>query len=357
MSSARSKDYSREHNRVDVELKILLSLLIIPILVFSGYQAFGQQISMGQAPHEVIKVTIDETGTAHVTHEVNNTNYNPAPIQVNLINGNVTNLNVTDTNGNPVQYGKMFQVKTPPTIILSQHIPTWIKYDLVNAVTNNDGVWKWNYYEPLDTDFTAFHFPKGVDIVWANDRPVYLGNRGLGQHGNGFKLEYVINEPVTAQNVQWQNKNFLVGIRSVAQPGDYVFDQSQKTYAFNVNKANVPITVIMPQVLLGGSYDVTLDGKPTLHEVFHNNGTHVWIGLHPEKSSGTILITGTTLGQEPQSTTGQEQQATITPEQQAPSSASSNDMMIPILIIGVILAGVAGFIIIKKRSPKTISKP
>jgi hypothetical protein len=337
-------------------LKILFSLLIIPILIFSGYQASGQQMSMGQAPHEVLKVTIDELGTAHVTHDINTTNTTFVPIQVDLINGNMTNLSVTDISGNSVEYAKI--QKTPLSIILnaSQRNMTLIKYDLVNAVTNNEGVWKWNYYEPQDTDFTEFHFPKGVDMVWANDRPVYLGNLGLGQHGNGFKLEYVINEPITIQNVQWNNKNFVVGIRSVAQPESYVFDQSQKTYAFNVNKANVPITIIMPQVLLGGRYDVTLDGKPTLHQVFHNNGTHAWIGLNPEKSGGTILITGTTLGQEPQATTGQEPQATIIPEQQTPSS-TSNDMMIPILIIGIIIAGVVGLIIIKKRRPKTISKP
>ena len=112
----------------------------------------------------------------------------------------------------------------------------------------------------------------------------------------------------------------------------------------------------MPQILLGGPYDVTLDGKPTLHQVFHNNGTHVWIGLKPEKSSGTILITGTTLGQEPQSNTGQEQQATVIPEQQPTATISYNDMMIPILIIGIIIAGVIGLIIIKKRSSKIISK-
>ena len=337
-------------------MKILFSLLIIPILVFSGYQAFGQQLSIGQAPHEVLMVTIDETGTAHVTHLVNSTSQSLAPIQVDLINGNMSNFTVTDTSNNSVEYGKM--MKDPPSIILTtQRNITLIKYDLVNVVTNNEGVWKWNYYEPHDTDFTAFRFPLGVDMVWANDRPVYLGNHGLGQHGNGFKLAYVINEPVTVQNVQWNNKNFIVGIRSVAQPEAYVFDQSQKTYAFNVNKANVPITVIIPQFLLGGPYDVTLDGKPTLHQVFHNNGTHAWIGLNPEKSNGTILITGTTVGQEPQATTDQGQQAIVIPEQQAPSSASSNDMMIPILIIGIIIAGVIGLIIIKKRRPKAISKP
>lgn len=327
----------------------------------SGSQAFGQQVSLGVAPHEVLKVTMDEMGTAHVIHEINNTATSLKPIQVDTINGNLTNLSVTDISGNSVDYAK--NQKSPLSIVLNpaQRNMTLIKYDLVHVVTNYGGVWKWNYYEPQDTDFTAFHFPKGVDMVWANNRPVYLGNLGLGQHGNGFTLEYVINEPVTLQSVQWESKNFSVGIRSVAQPGNYVFDPSQKTYAFSINKANVPITVIIPPMLLGGPYDVLLDGKPTLHQVFHSNGTYSWIGLKPEKDNGTILITGTTIGQGQQNSTGQGQQAIINGQQNSSSPvgsspSSSDNMIIPVLIIGIIIAGVIGLIIIKKRGSKPISK-
>jgi len=350
-------------------MKILLSLLLIPILVLSGSEAFGQQVSLGVSPHEILKVTINEIGTAHVIHEINNTGTNLKPIQVDTISGNLTNLSVTDVSGNSVDYAKI--QKSPLSIVLnpSQRNMTLIKYDLINVVTNNGGVWKWNYYEPQDTDFTAFHFPKGVDMIWANNRPVYLGNLGLGQHGNGFTLEYVINEPVTVQNVQVENKNFTIGIRSVAQPGNYAFDQSQKTYTFSVNKANVPITVIIPQVLLGGPYNVLLDGKPTLHQVFHNNGTYSWIGLKPEKDNGTILITGTTIGQEQQqNSTGQGQQAIIGQQQNSTGQvqqvfggpmgdfSSSYNMIIPVLILSIIIAGVIGLIIIKRRRSKIISK-
>ncbi|MGI0062042.1 MAG: hypothetical protein ACREBA_06280, partial [Nitrosotalea sp.] len=264
-------------------MKILLSLLIIPILVLSGSQAFGQ-LSMGSAPEEVIKVTIDESGTAHVTHEVNSTTANLKPIQIDTVNGNMNNLTVTDVNGNPVEYAKI--QKTPLSIIInvSQRNMTLVKYDLVGAVTNTDGVWKWNYYEPQDTDYTAFHFPKGVDMVWANDRPVYLGNLGLGQHGNGFSLQYVINEPVNIQTVQLAGNNVAVGVRTVSGLGSYAFDESLKSYSFNFDKANVPITVIMPQDLLSGPYDVTVNGNATLHQEFHYNSTHAWIGFEPAKS-------------------------------------------------------------------------
>ena len=336
-------------------MKILPSLLVISILVLSGSQAFGQQLSMGQAPHEVVKVTIDETGTAHVTHVINSTAANFKPIQVDTISGNMDNLTVTDSNGNPVEYAKI--QKTPLSIIInsSQRNMTLIRYNLVNVVTNTDGVWKWSYYEPQDTGFTAFHFPKGVDMVWANGRPVYLGNLGLGQHGNGFTLEYVINEPVNIQTVQLAGKNVAVGIRTVSGLGDYAFDQSLKAYSFNVDKANIPITVIMPQDLLSGPYVVTINGNPTLHQVFHYNATHAWIGFEPAKS-GSIQITGGAVGQEQQTgsiPSGSTDNATIGGP--TPTNPSDNTS-IYLFIGGIIAAGVAGIIIVKKTRSKIATK-
>jgi LPXTG-motif cell wall-anchored protein len=339
-------------------LKIFLSLLVIPILILAGSQAFGQQISMGVPPHEVLKVTIDETGTAHVTHVINSTIANFKPIQVDTISGNLDNLTVTDASGNPVEYGKM--QKTPLSIIInaSQRNETLIKYNLVNVVTNTDGVWKWDYWEPQDTDFTAFHFPKGVDMVWANGRPVYLGDLGLGQHGNGFKLQYVINEPQTIQTVQVEGKSVAVGIRTVLGLGnDYAFDKSLLAYSFNVNKANIPITVIIPQDLLSGPYAVTVNGHPELHQEFHYNSTHAWIGFEPTKS-GTVQITGTVGGQGQQTGTSQSgaSSATIGGEQ-IPTTGSSDNTSIYLLIGSIIAAGIAGIIIVKKTRTKTPAKP
>ncbi len=335
-------------------MKILLSLLIIPILVLSGSQAFGQQLSMGDTPHEVVRVTIDENGTAHVTHEINSTDANLKPIQIDTINGNMTNLNVTDSNGNSVEYAKIQKAPLSIIINVSQRNMTLVKYDLVNAVTNTDGVWKWNYYEPQDTDYTAFHFPKGVDMVWANGRPVYLGNLGLGQHGNGFSLQYVINEPVNIQTVQLAGNNVAVGVRTVSGLGNYAFDESSRAYSFNVDKANVPITVIMPQALLAGPYDVTLNGNATLHQEFHNNATHAWIGFEPAKN-GTIQITGGAVGQGQTSISSSSDNATI--GSTTVSTSQSDNTSVYLLIGGIIAAGVVGIIIMKKTRSKTTSKP
>ena len=125
-------------------MKFFLSVLIIGILILPSSQVFAQQLSMGNAVQEKIAITIDETGTAHVTHIVNGSSL--GPVQVEMVRGNITKFSVTDVNGSLVEYGSM--QKSPMSIILnaSQRNMTLIKYDLVNIVSNIDGIWKWNYY-------------------------------------------------------------------------------------------------------------------------------------------------------------------------------------------------------------------
>lgn len=341
-------------------MKILLSLLVIPILILASSQAFGQQL--GDIPNEVIKITIDGNGTAHVTHVINSTASTFKPIQVNTVDGKMQNLTVTDSKGNSVEYGTL--EKTPVSIIISasQRNMTLIKYDLINAVSNTDGLWKWNYYEPTDTGFTEFHFPKGVDMIWATGRPVYLGNMGLGQHGNGFRLEYVINEPVTIQTVQVGGKDVAVGVRTISGLGNYVFNPSANSYSFDIDRANVPVTVIMPKDLVTGKYAVTINGNATLHTEFNENATHVWIGIEPAKN-GTVLITG---GQAAQ---GGSDNAGIGSGSSGTSGSgssgvngsglniSSDNTSIYILIGGIIAAGIAGIIIVKKTRKPEVKKP
>lgn len=270
-------------------LKVLLSITVVAAFILSTSTAFGQA-SMGSAPIEDVAVSIDDKGTAHVVHVVQGNA--TGAVHVEMISGTHTNFSVTDKNGNSVQYSTIGQ--NPTTILL---LPTkletvLIKYDIDNAVTFDNGVWKWDYYTPSDTGFTDFYFPKSVKMIWANDRPVYIEGKGIRDHGNGVHLAYSIDEPTTMQTVQWEDKTFQVGIRTTSKPSQYVFDQSTKAYAFNVDKPSY-VTVIMPQALLWGPYHVTLNGNATLHTEFHKNGTDVWIGMNP-RSSGTIQITGTT---------------------------------------------------------------
>lgn len=273
-------------------MKILLSIAIISLLVFSAYQAYGQQSTVGQRLSEDIKVRIDENGTAHVTHIVMGASLNP--IQVDMIAGNMSNFTVTNINGTSVQYGTIQQKPVAIVFASPDRNMTIIKYDLVSAVSNNNGVWKWLYIAPADIDHTDFYFPKGVDLIWSNERPAYIGTHGVRQHGNGFNLEYVINEPVSYQNIQWQDKNFLVGIRSLSGLGGYSFDQPQKTFSFNFDTPNVPITIIMPKALLWGPYQLAANQNVTnALTVYQENATHAWIGLIPHRPVN-IQITGAT---------------------------------------------------------------
>ena len=271
--------------------KLILIFEVATSLLFTT-AAFAQQLSVGEKPDEDITVTIDANGNAHVVHQVKVNKQ--SPIQVDMIGGNITNFSATDENGSAVQYSTISQ--TPMAVLLfpSDRNTTLINYDLDHVVSLNGVVWSWNYYDPPDTDFTDFHFPQGVDMIWANDRPVYLGDKGLRQTGNGMHLSYIVNEPTTVQTIQWQDKTFYVGIKTLANVGPPAFDQSAKAFAFNIDQQNVFVTIIMPQELLWGPYQATINTNKTLTNVFYNNGTHVWIGLRPS-SSGTVQITGTTV--------------------------------------------------------------
>ncbi|NHI02731.1 hypothetical protein DYY67_1807 [Candidatus Nitrosotalea sp. TS] len=271
-------------------LKLLLAC-VIAVTIFSTTAAFAQ-VSMGGPPNEDIKVRLDENGAAHVVHAVQGNA--TSPIHVEMIAGNLANLTVTDQFNNSVQYSTISQSPMSILLLPTQRNVTLIKYDIPNALTDNNGLWSWNYYAPSDAVFTDFYFPKGVDMIWSQDRPVYLGDKaGLRQIGNGMHLAYTINEPETIQTVQWQNQTFNVGVRSLANIGPPVFDQSSKAYAFNVDKANSYVTVIMPKALLWGPYQATINTNQTLTNQFNDNGTHVWIGMKPSHN-GTLQITGTT---------------------------------------------------------------
>lgn len=279
-------------------LKIFLILAVSVAILFTS-TAFGQQLSMGEKPKEDIVVTIDENGDAHVVHQVQ-VNHN-TPVQVDMITGNITNFSVTDENGSSVQYSTISQSPMAVLLLPSDRNMTLISYDLGHAVILNNGIWSWKYFEPPDAQYTDFHFPKGVDMIWSNNqdnpstaRPVYLGQHGLKQVGNGFLLQYVINEPITIQTVQWQDKTFNVGVRTLANVGPPVFDQSAMAYGFNIDQPNSFVVVIMPKELLWGPYQTTINMNKTLTTEIHDNGTYAWIGIRPAQS-GTVQMTGTSV--------------------------------------------------------------
>ena len=267
--------------------KILVTLVFVG-LFFSMSEAFGQ-ITFGEKPQQIIKIIIDENGIAHVTHEVEGSVKTTQ--QVETVVGKMLNFSVVDRDGNDVQH--LTLEKDPIAVVLppSNRDMIFIRYDLSDVIVLKDGMWTWKW---VGIEATNFYFPKNVDMIWINDRPIYIGEKGIRQHGGAMTLEYVPDEPIISQKVVWEDKKFEVGIKTLTDIDVFEFNQLGKRITFNIPKNNSLVTVIIPLELLWEPYDVYLNSNQTLNSEFYNNGTHTWLGFRPD-TSGTINIIGTTV--------------------------------------------------------------
>ncbi len=271
-----------------MNLKKILVILVIVGLFFSISEAFGQ-ITFGEKPQQTIKIIIDENGIAHVTHEV--VGSVKTTQQIETIVGTMSNLSVVDRDENDVQY--LTLEKDPIAIVLtpSNKDMIFIKYDLSDVVFLKDDIWTWKW---VGTEKTNFYFPSNVDMIWINDRPIYIGEKGIRQHGGAMTLEYVSDEPVISKEVMWEDKKFEVGIKTLTNIDGFEFNQLEKRITFDIPKSNSLVTAIIPLELLWEPYDVYVNSNQTLNSEFYNNGTHAWVGFRPD-TSGTINIIGTTV--------------------------------------------------------------
>ena len=267
--------------------KILVTLVFVG-LFFSMSEAFGQ-ITFGEKPQQIIKIIIDENGIAHVTHEVEGSVKTTQ--QVETVVGKMLNFSVVDRDGNDVQH--LTLEKDPIAVVLppSNRDMIFIRYDLSDVIVLKDGMWTWRW---VGIEATNFYFPKNVDMIWINDRPIYIGEKGIRQHGGAMTLEYVPDEPIISKKVVWEDKKFEVGIKTLTDIDVFEFNQLGKRITFNIPKNNSLVTVIIPLELLWEPYDVYLNSNQTLNSEFYNNGTHAWLGFRPD-TSGTINIIGTTV--------------------------------------------------------------
>ena len=257
-------------------------------MLLSMSQAFAQEITLGAVPEQIVEITMDEEGIAHVVHEVKGST---KTLQIDTYEGNMVNLSVTDKDGSEVQY--LTLEKYPITIVLppSGNDMVFVRYDLTDVLSLKDGIWTWEFNAPGTTNM---YFPKGVDMIWVSDRPVYIGEKGIRQHGGKMTLEYVTGEPVVLKEVEWEGKRFSVAVRTLTDVERFEFSQPAKSMTFNVAKENQLVTVIIPLELLWEPYEVYLNSNKTLNREFYNNGTHVWLGFRPD-TSGTIHIVGATV--------------------------------------------------------------
>ncbi|MCH7647147.1 MAG: hypothetical protein IIA83_00880 [Thaumarchaeota archaeon] len=261
-------------------LIILSIIFIIPVV--------DAQLSIGaKAVQKSVEVIINSNGEIHVKHVIISSNL---PSQVDLIEGTVSNLVVTNEQGKEKEF--IIVGDKNGVMIFSSQRNSIIEYNLDHALSQKDNLWTWNFKY---SETISFIFPKEVGLVFVNKNPVFLGEKnGIACHGCQMVLEYPINELKNINQVNWEDKEFLVETRTSSEIENFDFNQPAKKISFKVNDNNQFVTIIIPLELLWEPYSVFLNDDEILKREIMNNGTHVWLNIRPE-TSGEITIIGATV--------------------------------------------------------------
>ena len=84
-------------------MKKIISFVLI-LTIISLVPTVFAQITIGEpAHHKLITISISEEGEVHVIHEIRRVS---SPVNVEVLEGTVSNLSVIDEEGNPVTSGK-----------------------------------------------------------------------------------------------------------------------------------------------------------------------------------------------------------------------------------------------------------
>ncbi|MBI1663789.1 MAG: hypothetical protein IS860_09955 [Nitrosopumilus sp.] len=262
-------------------------ILVIISLVFVIPTAYAQVSIADKANQKLVEVRIDSEGNVHVTHVIDSLK---KPKQVELISGTISDISLTDKEGNERQLSILGD--NDAVLILPSNDDSILQYKVDNVILEIDGTWTWDF---LYLQSTNFILPKEVDLLFVNERPVFLDDKkGIACHGCQMLLEYSINESKSYEDVKWEEEKFVVEIRSQTDIEQFVFDQPSKSISFEITEENRLVTTIIPLELLWEPYTVFLDDEKILFHQYINNGTHIWLNIKPD-TSGQVSIIGTTV--------------------------------------------------------------
>ena len=267
--------------------KITLFFIVSLILVIPS--AIAQEINVSEKVNQkLVKVVIDSEGNVHVKHVVSPSN---SPKQMKLIDGIVQNLAITDEEGKEQTLATVDNNNV--VIIFPSHNNSIVEYDLKQVLLQKNNIWTLDF-RYLQT--TSFILPEELDLIFVNDKPIYLDDKkkGFTCHGCQMILEYSFDGPKKIIEVNWEDKKFLVEIRTVADIENFNFEQPEKLISFKTNDSNQMVTTVIPLELLWGTDAVFLDDEKKPFHEYNNNGTHTWVSLRPD-AAGEITIIGTTV--------------------------------------------------------------
>lgn len=266
--------------------KIFAILLIISLVAVIP-SAYAQVTFGEKATQKLVEIRIDSKGNVKVIHVIKSASI---PKQVDLIPGTVRDIFVTDEDGEEKQFSVIGDNNA--VLIMPSREDSILQYKLEDVISEIDNIWTWDF---LYLESTSFILPEEVDLLFANERPVFLNEqKGIMCHGCQMLLEYSLNESKIYENVKWEKQEFLVEIRSQSGIEQLIFDQPSKSITFDTKGDNRFVTTIIPLELLWEPYTVFLNEEEIPSKQHINNGTHVWLIINPDES-GQVNIIGTTV--------------------------------------------------------------
>ena len=312
---------------------------ILLVFIIAIPTVYAQEISIGEkAVQKSVEVVIS-SDDIHVKHVIASSN---SPRQVEMIKGTVTNITISDEEGKEKQFGIIGD--NDSVIIYPSQEDTIVEYDLDDVLFLKDNVWTWDF-RYLET--TSFIIPKEIDLIFANGRPVYLGEKnGISCHGCQMILEYSIDEPKILKNINLKSKEFLIEIRTFAEINQFNFDQTTKSISFDVNGEKQFVTTIIPLELLSRPYDVYMGDEKIFFHEYINNGTHVWLNIRPD-NSGNVSIIGTININDEKSTIQNNPSTSI--------SDVSQDVIVYILLGVSVLIGLVVMVIMTRKKKLSVT--
>ena len=270
--------------------QLLFSVFSIIFLILFFPQIHAQTESYEEVSQKSVKIIIDLDGNMQVTHQIRDSD---EPKKLKFVDGTVSNLKITDrfAQSESIEIGK----EEDSYVILPNQGELFVQYDIDDAVVFKDNFWTLDF---LYLETTTFFIPEETDLIFTNERPVFLDEKkGFTCHGCQLLLQYSIDEPKNIMEVILEEEEFFVEVRTFSQIENFNFDQSKSKISFDVNDESQFLATVIPIELLWGPYTMYLDDEKISFQEYINNGTHVWLNTKHE-NSGQIEILGNTIAVE-----------------------------------------------------------
>ena len=263
---------------------IIFSILSLLIIIPSAQAQFSLG---GEADQKLIEITIDSTDKVIVKHIIEPSNF---PVSVNLVEGIVSEIIVTDENNKEKEFGQV-GINNQIVIFPTKESST-IRYNLENAIIYKNGMKSIDIkYEQKISIIT----PKEIELIYVNHTAILLGDKkGLNCHGCNINLKFYDKNIKKLKQVDWEDEKFPVEFYTKSNISDFIFNQQSKSISFHVENKSEFVTILLPLELLWEPYQVFLDDKKIKVTNLPVYDSYVLLNIKPE-TDGIVTIIGTTV--------------------------------------------------------------